>query len=198
MNKDKAYFFPRVMAYLIDAIIISIVVNLLAVPFYNKNIETLNKEYENVSERYMNNEITTEEYLHQYMDISYDLNYNMIPITIIDIACMILYFIVYQHYNNGQTLGKKIMKVQVISNDDSKLSVNNYVYRSFILNGLLIGMLDLILMLFMSKNYYFYLSFTLQFIQIVLILITILMVLFSKEGRGLHDKLGNTKVIMCD
>ena len=198
MNKDKAYFFPRVMAYLIDAIIISIVVNLLAVPFYNKNIETLNKEYENVSERYMNNEITTEEYLHQYMDISYDLNYNMIPITIIDIACMILYFIVYQHYNNGQTFGKKIMKVQVISNDDSKLSVNNYVYRSFILNGLLIGMLDLILMLFMSKNYYFYLSFTLQFIQIVLILITILMVLFSKEGRGLHDKLGNTKVIMCD
>lgn len=198
MKKDKAYFLPRVMAYLIDAIIISLVVNILAVPFYNDNVDTLNKEYEMVGEKYVNKEITTEEYLYQSMDLSYDMNYNMIPVTIIDMTCLILYFVVYQHYKKGQTLGKKIMKVKIVSNNNEELLVNNYVYRSLLLNGVLIGILDIISMLFISKNYGIYISFTLQFIQIVLILITVLMVLFSKQGRGLHDKLGNTKVVMCD
>lgn len=198
MKKDKAYFLPRVMAYLIDAIIISLVVNVLAVPFYNNNVDTLNKEYEMVGEKYVNKEITTEVYLYQSLDLSYDMNYNMIPVTIIDMTCLILYFVVYQYYNKGQTLGKKIMKVKTVSNNDEELSINNYVYRSLLLNGVLIGILDIVSMLFISKNYGIYISFTLQFIQIVLILITVLMVLFSKQGRGLHDKLGNTKVIMCD
>ena len=198
MNKDKAYFLPRIVAYLIDVLIVSMIVSLLTIPFNNKNIETLNSDLSSISDKYMNSEITMEEYLNQTLEITYDLNYNMIPITIIDMTCLIFYFIVFQHYNKGQTIGKKIMKIKIISNDENELTINNYVYRSFILNGLLISMLDVILMLFMNKNYYFYLSFTLQFVQIVLILVTVLMVLFNKEGRGLHDKIGNTKVIMCD
>jgi len=198
VNKDKAYFLPRIVAYFIDALIISIIVSFLTFPFSTKSVESLQNDLNSVSDKYMSNEISMDEYLNQSLEITYDLNYSMIPITIIDIASLIVYFIVFQYYNKGQTIGKKIMKIKIVSNNEKELSINNYVYRSFILNGVLISILDVVLILFMNKKYYFYLSFTLQFIQIVLILVTVLMVLFSKEGRGLHDKVGNTKVIMCD
>ena len=35
----------------------------------------------------------------------------MIPVTIIDMAGLILYFIVFQQFNKGQTVGKKIMNI---------------------------------------------------------------------------------------
>lgn len=196
MNKDKAYFLPRLMAYLIDLIIISLIVSVVSIPFEDKNIENLNKEYNDIVDKYTNNKIDNNEFINQYMDISYDLNYKMVPINIINLSIIILYYVIYQSKNNGQTIGKKLMKIKIISNDVSDITTNDYVFRSFILNGLLISILDLILILFVNRKYYFYLSFPLQIIQIILILITVFMILFRKDGRGLHDKVSNMKVIM--
>lgn len=196
---EKAYVFPRVLAYFIDVIIISILATLLCSVLPNQeNLDTLEKEYTSLQEKYLNAEIDDEEYVNQTKIITYDIDYQSVPSSIISISLYLLYFVIFQNYNKGQTLGKKIMKVKIVSNDDQDLTINNYLYRSCILNGLLVNLINLILVLFMDRNYYFYVSFTLQFIQIVLILITIFMVLFKKDGRGLHDKVANTKVVMAE
>lgn len=198
MNKEKAYFFPRVLAYLIDVLIVSLVVSLIVEFIPNDKLNRLNKEMNELTTNYMNQNINAEEYLNGYQDMYYDIQYANVGFSIINLVAIISYFSVYQFYNKGQTLGKRIMKIKVISNDDSELTINNFVYRSMIIDGVFVGLVDLILVLFMNKNYYFYLSFPLQIVQEIVLLVIIIMILYKKDGRGLHDKLANTKVVMCD
>lgn len=198
MDKEKAYFFPRLLAYLIDIFIVTLIATLISMPFTNENLEKLTNDLNNLSEKYMSQEITAKEFVNQYVDLDYDINYNSVPSTIISVVCFICYFVIFQFYNKGQTIGKKLMKIKIVSNNGEELTINNYLYRSFLLNAVAVNIILIFLVLFMNKNYCFYLSIPLQFIQEVLLLVTVFMVLFKKDGRGLHDKLGNTKVIMND
>lgn len=198
MNKEKAYIFPRIIAYLIDIIIVSVISSMFTFFLPTNNITEIQEEYKKLEEKYKNSEISSEIFLEEYQDLSYELDYASVLSSIIGVTVVICYFVVFQYYNKGQTLGKKLMKIQVVNNGEESLTINQFVYRSIILNGLFVNIVMLFLILFMNKNYYFYVSFPLQMIQEVLLLITMFMVLFRKDGRGLHDKLAGTKVVMCD
>ena len=105
--------------------------------------------------------------------------------------------LVYQFYNKGQTLGKKLFKIKVVSNDFKELTMDNYIYRSFIINSLLIDIIIFSLMIFASETIWLIGVGMLEVINYILLFICGFMVIFNKDGRGLHDLLGNTKVIQC-
>lgn len=196
---NKAYFFPRLVAYVIDVFIVSMVASLICYFIPMNNYNELQQELTSVQEKFLNAEISEEEYLNQTALISYDLDYAAVPSYIVQVALLILYYVVFQFYNKGQTIGKKLMKIRVVAYDEKReLTINDYIYRSIILNALLANFLIIIFVLFLDRNYYFYTSFTLQIVQIVLSLITIFMVLFKKDGRGLHDMVAHSKVVMVD
>lgn len=194
---EKAYFFPRLLAYILDMVVISFIVAVVGIVIpANDNYEALQKENVALQEKYLKQEISTEEFIRQNAYITYDLDYASVMDYIVEITIMIFYFIVFQFYNGGQTLGKKLMGLKVVGMDDKKLTINDYIYRSMVLHSVLVNILVVILVLFMSRDYYFYVSFPLQFIQLVVLLVTIFMVLFRKDGRGLQDMVGHTKVVM--
>lgn len=196
---NKAFTFPRILAYLIDAIIIGTLISLVVMCLpTEKKVTELQKELTEVQQSYLNKNIEESEYIEKTKDISYKLDYQNVPATVISITLYVLYFVVLQKYNNGQTLGKKFMKIKIISNNESELTLNNYLYRTLLLNGLLINIINLCLVLFLDKNSYFFVSLSLQLLQIVLLLVTMFMVLFKQDGRGLHDMVANTKVVMED
>lgn len=199
MNKNKAYFFPRLIAYVIDVFLVSFVASLImmVVPI-NDNLIKLREESVTLQENYLEENITSEEFIRQYAMIVYDIDYASVISYIIQVVLIILYFIVFQFYNKGQTIGKKIMKIRVVSTSDRELTVNDYLYRSIVIDSVLVNILIIILVMFSNKNYYFYSSLTLQIIQIVLSLVTIFMVLLRKDGRGLHDIVSHSKVVMTD
>lgn len=199
MEKEKSFFLPRLLAYLIDVFIVGLLATLLvSVLPTPSNYVDLQEENKKIQEQYLAGEINSEAYIRQTALITYDLDRALALSYIVEIVIIILYFIVFQFYNNGQTLGKKLMKVQVVSIDDRPLTINDYFFRSMILNSVLTNILIIILVMFIKRDYYYYLSFSLQLIQIVLLLITIFMVLFKKDGRGLHDKVAHSKVVMKD
>lgn len=195
MNKNT-YFFPRVVAYFIDIFLVSLVASLalLVVPT-NSNLVKLEEEATNLSEKYLNEEITTEEYIRQGALITYDVDYASVLTYIIEVIFIILYFVVFQFYNKGQTIGKKIMKIKVVGIDDRKLTINDYFYRSLIINSVLVNILIIVGVMFINRNYYFYANTALQIIQIILSLVTIFMVLFRKDKRGLHDIVAHSEVV---
>lgn len=198
-NNQKAFFFPRLISYIIDIIIISIAVSLISsiIPRDN-NYDKYLEEFHSIQTNYMEKEITAEEYINRVSDVTYDLDHSSVPTTIIQIVFIIGYFVVLPYYNKGQTLGKKLMHIKIISNDGNELTLNNYLYRTIIINSLLADIIILGMVLFINRDLYYFSSFIVQGIQVVIVIVSVFMILFKKDGRGLHDRLAHTKVIMCD
>ena len=195
----KANSYKRVLAYLVDVMIISFVSLLLTyfVPT-SENYNKLNKEFENLTIDYRNQEVTMEEYLEKGTDINYQLNKEAVPQTIVSTVLSIIYFVVLTYFMNGETLGKKLMKIKITSNNDKKLTMNNYLIRALVIDSVLMNIITIITILLFSKDIYLtsynIISYVFSFVYIV----SLAMILFSKNGRGLQDILANTKVISTE
>ena len=194
----KAYFFPRLMAYIIDFAIVTLLLSFILVFLpANENYTAYLEEYEQIQINYLEGKTSSDEYVNQSVEVVRDLDYSNVMTSIVGVVVFILYFVVFQFYNNGQTLGKKLMGVRVVSaTGDEKVSMNQYVLRSLLVNSLVCNILLIGMVLFMSRDVYFYTKFIVEGIQTLLIIVSAVMVIYSASGRGLHDKMAETRVVM--
>lgn len=192
---SKVSFTKRLAAYIIDLLIIYCVASMVSYPFMNqKTNEKLAKEITDISEKYENREISSNEYFANYSTISYKISRNTGIYSIITIILQILYFVVLQIRMGGQTFGKRIMHLKVVS-DDGNLDVNQMIFRSFIANFILFNIISFVLMLFCPKSVYFYGIAIFDFIQYAICIVSIMMILYGKKGVAIHDIIAHTKVI---
>lgn len=190
----KKIFFKRILAYIIDCVILffaMLVVNLF-IPTFG-DVEELNTRLTTSMESYTSGELTVDEFLEESEDISYDIMKATYISSIAGIVVYLLYFVVFQAYNNGQTLGKKWLKLQVVKTDDSNVDMNSLLRRSLFPYGVLVNFILVVALLFASKHAYLSINTILSNIQMIVIFITLIM-MFMKD-RGIHDYLANTKVI---
>ena len=190
----KKIFFKRILAYIIDCVILffaMLVVNLF-IPTFG-DVEELNTRLTTSIESYTSGELTVDEFLEESEDISYDIMKATYISSIAGIVVYLLYFVVFQAYNNGQTLGKKWLKLQVVKTDDSNVDMNSLLRRSLFPYGVLVNFILVVALLFASKHAYLSINTILSNIQMIIIFITLIM-MFMKD-RGIHDYLANTKVI---
>lgn len=194
-NKEKqAYFVQRLVAYIIDIIIVSVISSLLTVPMIdNKAITKLQNESNKIINNYTEKKIDFKTYMHQSIDLSYEQEKAMGLANIVTIFIVVLYFVVYQLYKDGQTIGKKVMKIKILKNDDSELTMNDMIIRELINSSILATILIAFITLF-GKNYYLG-AMAVELLQNLLIFVTIFMIVIRKDGRGIPDMLANTKVI---
>lgn len=193
--KNKAYFVQRLAAYIVDIMLISVISSLLTYPFTNNDtVKKLNEQSTEVVQNYVNQKIDTTSYLSQSIDLSYEHSKVVGFSNIIMIVILVLYFIVFQIYQDGQTLGKKLMKIKIIKNDDSSLTMNNMIIRELVNNFILADILVAIITLF-GKNAYFYGSIIVEVIQYIIIIVTLFMLIIRKDGRGVADFIAGTRVV---
>lgn len=213
--------FKRLIAYIIDIVIVSVVSTLITSNSYinkdyNKYVNTYDK-YQEYSDQYRKNvkeldkslddeKISEKEYEknlnklnNSFDEKSIDYNYKLIKLSIIpttiSILVILLYFVVIQFYMGGKTLGKKIVKLKVVSNNKNNLTIFNYFLRSLILNGVFLNSMSIVMVLVLSKNYYLIYNEIVYVINYILEICIIFMITFDKNNRGLHDYVANTKVI---
>jgi len=189
----------RVGAYLIDFFIVTLISSALAYisfinPKYDEYIE-VSEKYNELLEDYYDEKITVEELTEHTQDMSYDMTKTGYVYIIGDIVIAFLYFGVFAYFTKGQTLGKRLLNIQITSIKEGKeLKIYNYFIRVFILNSIILNILTLIAVCFKESTYYTIYSIGANIDSILIILIFI-MILFRKDGRGLHDLLAGTKVI---
>ena len=194
---ERALFFQRLMAFLIDVLIVSLLTSFISNPFVdNKKVEKISEDVVNLVEKYGNKEINTKKYVADYINISYDLAKENGKIVIIQILLGIGFYIIVPLYSNGQSVGKKILKIRVVS-ENGELTSNQLVFRSFIANALLVDILSLMFLIFASRSMYFYLLAIFKLIQYIITFISIILVIYSKKGLAIHDKLVHTRVVRC-
>ena len=192
----------RVMAYIIDVLIFSIVltpiINWSVInPYIDEYTENYS-EYTEFIEQANAGEIDTEtdEYKDKIVDLNYNINKYKVISSSISVVGFILYFAVLQWALKGQTIGKKIMKIRVVANkEDKKLNVGNYILRSLILNNIIFSIILIIGVYIFKASGYYTLSMVVSYLQLLVMSLIMLMVVLRKDFRGLHDFVAGTKVI---
>lgn len=194
---EQNNFLKRVFAYFLDLLIVGVVLGTLTTFFVpqSKNSKKLSLEQENITSSFFDKELGAKEFANRSIEIGYDQAKEEIPVVIIDIAGMLLYFVVFQAYNKGQTIGKKLVKLKVVGNSGKELGLNDYLKRVLIIPPIFCDLLDLILLMFVQKNIYLTSNIVLTVLKNLLLLITGIMVIYRKDNRGLHDLIADTKVI---
>ena len=182
----------RIIAYLIDIILISTVTYFLTKitflnPYYDEYQETYNTYTELLDEENVDND--------KLIELNYDLYKYQIYKTGISTCTLLLYFGVFAYLSKGQTLGKKLMKIKVTSNKDKKLNVGNYLLRIFILNNMIFSIWVAISVYIFDSTTFYYVVYVTSLVESLVLMVNLLMITLRKDNRGIHDLLAGTIVV---
>jgi len=199
----KSVCLRRFGAYMIDVLIVGVISSCISfIPFLNPNREKYEQQYQEVLDlfqKYEQNEITQDQYQEQYIEMYYDLNRNSVNELVINIVVIIAYFGIFQWQMNGQTIGKRLLKIKVEANDpEKKLSWLNYFIRTIILNNIIITIAQLIVLFFIPKENFYAVYSNINMVGYILLYIIVFLILVRLDHRGLHDLIAGTKVVMID
>lgn len=201
---EKVKLIKRFGAYVIDAIFVLLVISLVSNirfinPKYDKYMETYNK-YIELSTDYINQDIKEDEYVKEANTLYYDMTKYSLPNNIASIAIILLYFGVFQKFNKGQTIGKKLMKIKLVSNNDKELTLIQVILRYSIIYLIEIGsvittLLSIILVFIINVKYFMIVMGVINVIIMIISIISYVMIMVRSDNRGLHDLICKTKVI---
>ncbi len=192
---NKSNFGKRLVAYILDAIIVSLIFSVLTMFIKeSNNLINLNNQLNTISENFINKTITMKEYFNQYSSIEYLISKEMFLQNLFSLILMIGYFVILPYYYNGQTIGKKLMKIKIVKEDD-KLTINDLALRSLLSNGIAMTFIELALIFLIKDTAYFITISILSFIQFLLVITSIFMILYRKDKKALHDIVCKTLVV---
>ena len=194
---EKSYFLPRAIAYLVDILLVGILCAVIIsfIPA-NKNYDKYMEEFKQVQDDFIKDK-NVKKYMDKSVPIVYDIDYSNCASMFVKVTVLLLYFVVFQAYNKGQTVGKKLLKIKIVSTDGNELTVNQIAIRGIIIDSIFINLLIIGALLFSNRDVYYYISLGLQGFEGLLVVVSLIMILFRKDGRGLHDVLAKTQVVSC-
>ena len=108
--------FKRVLAYIFDFLLVSVVVAMfselsLINPYFD--------EYNDISNKYLEyvDSIESAEEIDPIVvnNYVYQISYYSVYMNMIYVVFIVIYFIIFQYFNDGKTIGKALMKIKVVS-----------------------------------------------------------------------------------
>ena len=191
----KVPFFKRLFAYIIDILIVTILTTMIcsAIPSKNENVE---KKLSELSTELIEKKIDNKEYIDKYKDLMYESNKNEKATTAITLVLTIAYFVVFQYMNKGQTISKKLLGLRVVSSETKKeVSILKGLLRSILPISIISNTISIALINILTKKVYINLYLAASELETLFIFVTVFLILYRKDGRGLHDMIANTMVV---
>lgn len=192
----KNYVFRRISAFIADFLLVSIIVALFSEiyiinPYYEK-YNDLSEEYlEYVESVSLDGDKLDFAKMNKY---TYDLSYYGVYVSIITLVVNIMYYVIFQYFNDGKTIGKAMFKLKVKNRKDKKLKIYQLLFRYCILMSFISSLISIIILFMCSMNVYINTMSILQTLDDTLVLSCILMIILRKDNIGLHDLLSGTYV----
>ena len=194
---QKAYFFKRFLAYLVDIILVSIVATLIALPFRTESVDKVDNQILEVTQKALQGKIKTETYTTQLNELAYQKAKLDGISNIIIILISVLNFIVYQGITKGQTIGKKLLKIKIVKINGNELTFNDLIFRNLLNNFIFFDILLAVFALIGRKPYiYGYRS--INIVETILLIVSVFMIAIRKDGRSVMDLLTNTMVVKVE
>lgn len=186
----------RIIAFVIDIVIVSLVVsliNLLPLDPYKDKYKDAYEKYNEVVQKSAEDE--KNDYKNEIIELNYEVYKYRTYSSMFSATALILYFGVLPLVMNGQTLGKKIMKLRVVSNNEKKLNFWKYLIRIVILNNIWLSLINIGAVYVVSGVKFYYVTYVISMLSSLIYMLNLIMVMFRKDNRGLHDMVAGTKVI---
>ena len=194
-KRKKASFGKRFVAFLIDILFVSFIASLICIPFTNvENENKLENEYLKNTQKFFDKKIDVEAYQEIQISYMYNIAKESGLLKIVSVLISILYFGLLQFYLKGQTLGKKLTRICVKS-DNRELTINQLVFRSLIVDSILLNIVLFVSMMFMNKGVYYYSAMIFESIQYIVLFVCFIMIIKNKNGKELNDLLFHTSVV---
>ncbi len=188
----------RLLAHFIDIYIVSFIAALLfgLLPVFNDEYNdyiSSTKEYTDILLHSTSGSSDIDE--DELIDIEYNIETQSKPILFMRTGLLLLYFGVISYLWKGQTLGKKLFKLQIVPNKGENLNPGLFILRSVLVTSLIPEIASLIVLITCSKTTWYNASLIISNISYFANFIIFGFILFRDDERGLHDLLCNTKVI---
>ena len=196
VNREKPYFFRRVVAYLIDIIFVTLLATAISMVFIDTTkYRAKSDELMDLTRLYTEKKITQEEYSKQFDELNYHLTKEGVGTSIVNCSVAIVYYVILCFFCHGITLGKYLMKLQIVSANEKELNMGNYLIRGLFANMILSNLVSIIFISLMKKETFISVFPKVSSVLSLFLLVTLLFIMYRNDGRGLHDLMSNTKVI---
>ena len=167
----------------------------------------VNREIDNNGKEDIKNKIK-QYYDQSYASYNYNVNRSNLVINIIGIILTIAYFGVLEWYLKGQTIGKKLFRLRTIDNDKPKreIPVWKFIVKALMVSEVSFTILSIFFLLICHQGFdgtlnamwYAKACNILYDIQYAWNIFLVLIILFRKDERSLHDVLLNIRVALYD
>lgn len=132
--------------------------------------------------------------LDQLNQVNYKIVRINIWINVVQFVIVVLYFGVVQFLLKGQTLGKKLFRLFLVTEEDGEVSLPKMLIRSIFVSTIIISIIDNIVANLVDVNAYTSFSNYYSYVPTGYMLIMFMFVLFREDQRGAHDLLLKTRV----
>lgn len=180
----------RFIAYLIDVILVLIICSIIYNFIPNTEVNSLNMSLNEYTERVLNKDISIYEYFANYVRINYSIDKISIAYTGINILLTLIYFVIVPILSKGSTIGLKLFSLKI----SGELNFKNMLIRNAFATGILYMTLNVILIHLFDYKIYFILITILSLIQILLVILSLSMIIYRKDEKGLQDVFSDTHI----
>lgn len=147
------------------------------------------KEYNEIEK------LVKDKYSEQLIAHNYNLSKLNLTNMIVTLILTFGYFVIIQYLTNGQTLGKKILKIKVIDERRTHITLNSLLLRSLVITDIIWASIRIYCLYTMKDYQYFQASQVLNNIMYLILFISLLCIVFRKDRRALQDLVAGTKVV---
>lgn len=185
----------RIIAYLLDLLIVSMIASLIfKLPIFKDEYNKFTEVYDSYYEM-LKNIGSADEDAETLNKKAYETSKDTATLTIIELGTTIVYFCIFQYIFNGQTLGKKVLKIKIVSEDDTALKPNLFILREVLLCNIIFRLIDIFTLIGCSESLYFSINKVTSCCSMIVTFSIIGVMIFRNDERGLHDLIAKTKVI---
>ena len=190
----------RFVAYIIDVLLVGFIVSAIASidvinPYYDDYLyayDKFNETLNSIDESNVVEVVTSIDFTDEYRSV---LKHGSCA-SIISVSCYLLYFVGFQKWNKNQTIGKKLMKIKVVNKDGSdNVNILRYAARTMVAYNLFFNSLGICIAFYFSGKSFLIIFMVVSLLGYLITYAGYLMILFKKDGRGIHDIVGGTKVV---